>query len=136
MNFSGVKAFVKKVRDGFLATTDGKKVGVRLMGSFAWMGNELWCASGKSTDKIKQLKKNSFAEYCFSKRDGEHIRIAGRCKVSANNDDKLRLYKAAPLLKKYIDDPKDPEYVVIRMKPSRVRWMRSADVDYKTIKMP
>lgn len=135
MNFSGVKTFVKKVRDGFLATTDGKKVGVRLMGSFAWMGKELWCATGKSTDKIKQLKKVPFAEYCFAKRAGEHIRIYGRCKVSTSNADKLKLYKAVPLLKKYIEDPKDPEYVVIRMKPHRIRWMKSAALDYKTIKI-
>lgn len=136
MKFSGVKTFVNKVKEGFLATTDGKKVGVRPMASCVWIGKELWCASGKSTDKVKQLKKKSFAEYCFCKKDGEHIRITGRCRVSTNNADKLKLYKTVPLLKKYIDDPKDPEYVVIRMKISRIRWMKSADSDYRTIRIP
>ena len=134
MNFAKVKVFTKKVGCGILGTSDGKRVGVRPMSGMAWMKRELWCATAKASDKIKQLKKISYAEYCFTKPNGEHIRIAGRCRVSINNRDKFKLYKAVPLLKNYIEDPKDPDYVVIIMKPKRIRWMKSTDLDYKEIK--
>ena len=120
---------------GVLATSDGRIVGSRPMSGLAWIGKELWCATAKSSDKVKQLKKMPNAEYCFTKSSGEHIRIRGRCKISENNSDKLKLYKAVPLLKKYIEDPKDPTYVVIKMKPKRIRWMKSTDLDYKEIKI-
>ena len=135
MKFVQAKQFSKKVGWGVLATSDGRKVGSRPMSGFAWFGKELWCATAKASDKVKQLKKVSNAEYCFTKPSGEHLRIAGRCRVSANNNDKLKLYKELPLLKKYIEDPKDPAYVVIKMKPNRIRWTKSTDLDYKEIKV-
>jgi len=48
----------------------------------------------------------------------------------------LKLYKAVPVLKKYFKDPSDPEYVVIRMKPERIRLMAPAGKGYEDIEVP
>jgi len=136
MSLETVKNFMKEVGWGFLATTDGKKVGVRPMGSCVWMENELWCATTDGTDKILQLRKVPYAEYCFSDKEGKHVRIAGPCKISTNNDDKLKLYEAVPILREYIKDPATPEYVVIRMKPDLIRLMAQAGKGYQDIEVP
>ena len=136
MNFETVKNFVKEVGWGFLATCDGNKVGVRPMGSCVWMGNELWGATTDGTEKIMQLRKVPYAEYCFSDKEGKHVRIAGACTISTDNDDKLKLYEAVPILKKYIKDPAEPTYVVIRMKPERIRIMAEAGKGYVDIEVP
>jgi general stress protein 26 len=57
------------------------------------------------------------------------------CTVSTNNDDKLKLYEAVPILKKYIKDPSEPKYVVIRMKPERIRLMAQAGKGYEDIEV-
>ena len=136
MSLEMVKSFMKEVGWGFLATSDGNKVGVRPMGSCIWMGNELWCATTDGTEKIMQLRKVPYAEYCFSDREGKHVRIAGSCTISTNNDDKLKLYEAVPILKKYIKDPVEPTYVVIRMKPERILLMAEAGKGYENIEVP
>ncbi len=136
MSLEMVKSFIKEVGRGFLATSDGNKVGVRPMGSCVWMGNELWCASKDGTEKIMQLRKVPYAEYCFSDREGKHVRIAGSCTISTNSDDKLKLYEAVPSLIKYIKDPSEPTYVVIRMKPERIRLMAQAGTRYEDIAVP
>jgi len=136
MNFETVKNFMKEVGWGFLATSDGNKVGIRPMGSCVWMGNELWAATTDGTEKILQLRKVPYAEYCFSDREGKHVRIAGHCTVSTNNDNKLKLYEAVPALKKYYKDPSTPIYVVIRMKPERILLMAQAGKGYEDIKVP
>jgi uncharacterized pyridoxamine 5'-phosphate oxidase family protein len=136
MNLEMVKNFMKDVGWGFLATSDGNKTGVRPMGSCVWMGNELWAATTDGTEKIMQLRKVPYAEYCFSDSEGKHVRIAGPCTVSTNNDDKLKLYEAVPILKKYIKDPAEPQYVVIRMKLERVRLMAEAGKGYEDIEVP
>ena len=136
MSLEQVKKFMKDVGWGFLATSDGNKVGVRPMGSCVWMGNELWAATTDGTEKILHLRKVPYAEYCFSDREGKHVRIAGHCTISTNNDNKLKLYEAVPILKHYIEDPADPKYVVIRMKPERIRLMAQAGKGYKDIKVP
>ena len=135
MNLEMVKNFMKDVGWGFLATSDGNKTGVRPMGSCVWMGNELWAATTDGTEKIMQLRKVPYAEYCFSDSEGKHVRIAGPCTVSTNNDDKLKLYEAVPILKKYIKDPAEPQYVVIRMKLERVRLMAEAGKGYEDIEV-
>ena len=135
MNFEEVKAFMKEVGWGSLATTDGKKVGVRPMGGWEWMDNELWCATGTKSDKIAQLKKVSHAEYCFCDREGKHLRISGDCTISEDNGDKLRLYQAVPALAQHIPDPASPEYVVIRMKPEKIRVMESTALAYEEVKI-
>ncbi|MHC4441149.1 MAG: pyridoxamine 5'-phosphate oxidase family protein, partial [Planctomycetota bacterium] len=130
MNMEHVKTLMKETGWGTLATTDGQKVGVRPMAGWAWMADELWCASGKTSDKIAQLTKVPHAEYCFCNQEGKHVRIAGQCTVSTDNEEKLKLYKVVPLLKNYIQDPADPEYVIIRMKPDRIRIMESTKLEY------
>ena len=123
MNLEKVKELMSQVGWGAFATTDGQKVGVRPMGGWAWMGDELWCATGKATDKIAQLKKVPYAEYCFGNKQGLHARIAGPCTISYDNEEKLRLYETNPVLKDHISDPAEPDYVVIKLKPDRIRLM-------------
>jgi len=136
MSLEMVKSFMKEVGWGFLATSDGKKVGVRPMGSCVWMDNELWAATTDGTEKITQLRKVQYAEYCFSDREGKHVRITGICTISTDNNDKLKLYEAVPILKKYIKDPSEPKYVVIRMKIERIRLMSQAGKGYEDIEVP
>jgi len=133
MNLQDVKALMKEVGWGSLATTDGRTVGVRPMGGWVWFGAELWCAAGRDSDKVAQLRKVPHAEYCFCRADGLHVRVAGSCTVSEDAEDKLKLYKAVPLLAEHIADPASPEYVVIRMRPERIRAMASSDLEYEDV---
>ena len=134
MSMEEVRNFMREVGWGILATTDGEKVGVRPMGGWAWIGRELWCASGASSEKIAHLRKVPYASYCFANQEGKHVRIAGPCTVSTDDGDKRRLYDANPMLKNRIQDPASPEYVVIRLRPESVRFMKSTDMTYSEIK--
>ncbi len=135
MNIEEVKQFTKQVGWGFLATTDGRKVGVRPMGGLTWNQSELWGATFAASDKVTQLGKVPYAEYCFCDSAGRHVRIAGPCSISADNNEKLWLYKAVPALKDHISDPASPDYVVIKMTPDMVRSMESTDMKYTQVKL-
>jgi general stress protein 26 len=134
MNLEQVKQFIKQLGWGFLATTDGRKVGVRPMGGLAWKGNEFLCATFASSDKVAQLRKVPYAEYCFCDPAGRHVRMAGPCSISTDNAEKLWLYKAVPALKDHISDPASPDYVVIKMTPDNIRSMDSTDMKYEQVK--
>jgi general stress protein 26 len=98
MSFDRVKSLMKETGWGTMATTDGKTVGVRPMGGWAWFGEELWCATSAASDKVAQLRTVPHAEYCFCTPEGEHVRISGPCTVSTDNDDKLTPYDSVPLV--------------------------------------
>lgn len=135
MSMEEVKNLMMEAGWGALATTDGEKVAVRPMAGWAWMGNELWCATGASSEKIAHLRKVPHASYCFGNKEGKHVRIAGPCKVSADNDDKRKLYDANPILANFIAGPTVPEYVVIRLKPELIRLMTSPQSGYSEISL-
>ena len=135
MTLEELKQFIKQVSWGFLATTDGRIVGVRPMGGLAWKDNQFLCATGASSDKIAQLRKVPYAEYCFCDSAGKHVRIAGPCSVSTDNAEKLWLYKALPSLKEHVSDPASPEYVVIKMTPDNIRVMEGTDMKYSQVKL-
>jgi general stress protein 26 len=133
MNLEDVKKFMKEVGWGILATSDATKVGARPMSGWAWKGSQLWCATGESSDKIAQLRKVPYAEYCFCNSQGKHVRIAGPCSISNDNDDKIWLYKAVPALKEYVSDPTAPQYSVIKMTPENIRYIESTELVYKQV---
>ena len=135
MNFEELKQFTKQTGWGYLATTDGKIVGVRPMGGLTWKNNEFLCATFSESDKIKQLKKVPYAEYCFCDSTGRHVRIAGPCSISTDNAEKLWLYNQLPELKKHIPDPAAPQYVIIKMIPDNIRVMSGTDMKYEQIKL-
>ena len=133
MNFEELKQFIKQTGWGYLATTDGKTVGVRPMGGLDWKDNRLLCATFSESDKIKQLKKVSHAEYCFCDTTGRHVRIAGPCSISTDNAEKLWLYNQLPELAKHIPDPAAPQYVIIKMTPDNIRTMAGSDMNYEQV---
>jgi general stress protein 26 len=134
MDFEELKQFIKQVHWGFLATTDGRIVGVRPMAALAWKDGCFLCATQASSDKIAQLKKVPYAEYCFCDSAGRHVRIAGPSTVSTDNAEKLWLYKELPGLKEHVSDPASPDYVIIKMTPDNIRSM-NPDFSYSKVEM-
>ncbi len=135
MTFEELKQFTKQTGWGYLATTDGKIVGVRPMSGLAWKDDYLLCASFGPSDKVRQLKKVPYAEYCFCDSTGKHVRVAGPCAISTDNTEKLWLYKQLPELAKYFPDPSVPEYVIIKMTPDNVRAISGTDMTYEQVKL-
>lgn len=134
MNLDDVKVFISTIPWGMLATSDGRKVGVRPMSGLAWNRNELWCATMISSDKVAQIKRVPQAEYCFCNADGRHVRIAGPCSVSTDNAEKLWLHNAVPALKDYFPDPAASNYVVIKMIPDNIR-LTNPDFTYSQVEL-
>jgi len=135
MTLEELKQFTKQTGWGYLATTDGKTVGVRPMGGLAWKDNYLLCATYIPSDKVFQIEKVPHAEYCFCDSAGKHVRIAGACSTSTDNAEKLWLYKEVPGLAKYFPDPATPEYVIIKMTPDNIRVMSGTDMKYEQVKI-
>lgn len=133
MSMAQVRALMKQAGAGFLATTDGRRAEVRPMGAWAWKDGELWMAAGAGSSKVADIEANPGVEMCFMTPDGHHVRIAGPCRISRDNADKGWLYKEMPDLPRYVDGPAEPDWVVLRLSPQRVRVMASSDFSYAEI---
>ena len=125
-----VKTLMQEAGTGLLATTDGQRAAVRPMGGWAWVGQELWCATGLQSAKVAEIRKCPHVEYCFMTADGQHVRIAGPCAVSTDPEDKKRLFDTVQMLRNYVDGPDDPNYAVLRLTVESVRWFAGGARDY------
>jgi len=128
MNMQTVRALMKEAKTGFLATTDGQRAEVRCMGAWAWVDKELWLATSAVTQKVADVQARPRVEICFMAPDGRNVRIGGYCRVSRDPQDKNRLYRMVPMLDKYMAGPENPNYVVLRITPDRVRLMVTLDL--------
>jgi len=135
VNFEEVKAFMKEVGWGFLATTNGDRASVRPVGGCGWFGKEFWCATGLKDAKTVDIEKVPHVEYCFADKEGKHIRLSGKCSVSTEKADKQELLDLLPVMKQYVGDADNPDYVVLRLKPERIRYMGSDEMQYKEVSL-
>ena len=135
MSMSSVKALMRKACTGFLATTDGRRAAVRPMSACAWFGRELWIATGAKSAKVADVRKRPAAEVCYMAADFCNVRIAGACRLSRKPADKLKMFGAFRWMKDYFGSPADPAWVVLRMKPTRIRLM-GKDLKYREVKLP
>ncbi len=135
MNFEELKSFMKQVGWGFLATTNGDRASVRPMGGGCWFGKEFWCATGLKDAKTADIKKAPYVEYCFADKEGKHVRLSGKCVVSTDRADKEKLLDFMPAMKQYVGDADNPDYVVLRLTPERIRYMGSDDMQYTEVSL-
>lgn len=130
MDMERVKALMKEVGSGFLATTDGDRAAVRPMGGWAWVESELWCATGLDSAKVADIRKRPHIEYCFMDPQGRHVRIAGRCSVSSELSDRKQLLDLVPGIAQHIQGAEDPNYAVLRLSVGSVRYWPGPDGNY------
>ena len=133
MDFEGIKTFIKDTGWGYLATTDGERPAVRPMGAVAWIGDEFCCATGAKDSKTVDVSKHPQVEYCFADKEGKHVRMQGTCRISTKAEPKAKLIELYPFLGKYFKGPDDPNYVVLCMKPERIRFMGEGSMEYDEV---
>lgn len=133
MTMNEIRDFMEPLVFGFFATTDGSRAAVRPMSGWAWVENELWCATSIDSDKTADVRRTPGVEFCFSDAFGDHVRIEGTCVVSEAADDKKKLLDIRPDLAPHVGGADSPGYGVLRLKPARVRKWRQDDHGYEDI---
>lgn len=126
---------MKQVGTGFLATTDGKRAAVRPMSAYAWFGRELWLATFLKSVKVADLSKHPRAELAFVAADFCNARIAGACRLSVRPEDKRNLFAAYAWMGQYFGSATNPDWGVLRLKPTRILWM-GKDMKIVEVKLP
>ncbi|HEX5172373.1 MAG TPA: pyridoxamine 5'-phosphate oxidase family protein [Cyclobacteriaceae bacterium] len=121
---------VKNVRFPMLATMDGNQPRVRPVSPVRTDGFVVYIANLRSYGKTKEIEENPNVELCYLDDDHNQVRITGEAEVL--NDRKLleEIWKSNRLLEHYLGSPDNPQLVVYKIKPIRVRFMLEWALDY------
>jgi general stress protein 26 len=116
-------ALVKKVRFPMLATMDGDQPSVRPVSPVRTDGFTVYVANLKSYGKTAEIEKNSHVELCYMDEDHNQVRITGEATIVTDRNLLQEIWNTNRLLQHYLGSIDNPELIVYKITPSRVRFM-------------
>ena len=126
-------AVIKADRFPHLATLDGDQPRLRPVSPVRTDGFTVYVANLRHYGKTGEIEANPKVELCYL--DGEHnqVRITGKADVVTDQALLQEIWDANPLLRHYLGEVNNPDLVVYRLVPSRVRYMREWALEYHEV---
>ena len=93
----------------------------------------IYVANLKSYHKTSEIAANPQVELAYLAPRHDQVRITGTAEVVTDEEILESIWAANPLLKQYLGSPDNPEFILYRIKPSQVRFMREWALDYHDV---
>jgi general stress protein 26 len=126
-------AAIETARFPFLATLDGDQPRVRPVSPVRVDGLVIYIANLRSYHKTLELEANPKVELCYLDPGHDQVRITGHAEVVGDRALLQEIWDANPLLRHYLGAIDNPELIVYRIRPARVRFMREWALDYHDV---
>jgi general stress protein 26 len=116
-----------------LATVDGDQPRVRPVSPVKTDGFTVYVANLRAYGKTREIEANPRVELCYLDPHHDQVRITGLADVVADRAVLQEIWDANPLLRQYLGSLDNPELIVYRVRPSRVRYMKEWALDYHEV---
>jgi general stress protein 26 len=123
-------ALVKKIRFPMLATIDGHQPRVRPVSPVRTDGFTVYVANLKSYGKTADIEKNPKVELCYLDEDHNQVRITGEAEVVTDRKLLEEIWNSNRLLQHYLGSIDNPELIVYKIIPDKVRFMQEWALNY------
>ena len=127
---------VKKVRFPMLATIDGHQPRVRPVSPVRTDGFTVFVANLKSYGKTTEIEINPNVELCYLDDDHNQVRITGIAEVVTDGNCWRKSGGLINCLHHYLGSIDNPELIVYRINPVRVRLMLEWALRYFEVDLP
>jgi len=124
---------IRADRFPLLATVDGDQPRVRPVSPVKTDGFTVYVANLRGYHKTGELAANPRVELCYVDQDHNQVRLSGTAEVVAERALLEEIWSSNPLLRSYLGSIDNPELVVYRIRPHRVRYMREWALEYHEV---
>jgi general stress protein 26 len=93
-------------------------------------GFTVYVANLRSYQKTRELAANPRCELCYLDEHHDQVRITGLAEVVHDAPTLKAIWDSNPLLRKYLGTVDNPELIIYRICPARVRFMREWALQY------
>lgn len=121
---------VKKVKFPILATMDGTQPRARPVSPVRTDGFTVYVANLKSYGKTGEIKLNPAVELCYIDEDHNQVRITGTAEVVQDRKLLEEIWNSNRLLQHYLGSIDNPQLIVYKINPNRVRFMLEWALNY------
>ncbi|MFY4774078.1 pyridoxamine 5'-phosphate oxidase family protein [Metabacillus sp. RGM 3146] len=131
-----ILSIIDENKVGTLATVKNNKPHSRYM-TFFNESMTLYTPTNKETHKTEEIDENPNVHILLG-YDGEgvgdtFVEIEGIASIKDDNETKHKLWNKS--LEPWFEGPDDPEYIVLEIKPSKIRLMNMKDNSPQTLEM-
>lgn len=126
-------AVVTKVKFPMLATIDGNQPRLRPVSPLLTRGFEVFIGNLRFYHKTGEIAFNNRVELCYLDPDHNQVRITAIAEVVTDRDLLSEIWKKNPLLKQYLGTIDNPDLIVYRCVPNRVRFMQEWALEYHEV---
>ena len=126
-------ATMKSAKFPMLASDDAGQPRLRPVSPVKTEGFTVWVANLRGYHKTGEIAANPRVELCYLDEHHHQVRITGIAAVE--NDGTLlgAIWEKNPLLRSYLGTPDNPELIVYRIDPGRVRFMKEWALEYHEV---
>jgi general stress protein 26 len=129
-------AVVRADRFPDLATLDGDQPRVRPVSPVRTDGFTVYVANLRAYHKTQEIAANPKVELCYLDDHHDQVRITGVAEVVSDRAILQEIWDSNPLLRQYLGSLDNPELIVYRVRPTRVRYMKEWALDYHEVPLP
>lgn len=116
-----------------LATIDGTQPRVRPVSPVRVDGFTIFVANLRRYGKTAEIAANPHVELCYLDDHHDQVRITGVAEVLTDAALLAEIWASNPLLRRYLGTPDNPDLIIYRIVPSRVRFMREWALEYHEV---
>ena len=113
-----------------LSTMDGDQPRVRPVSPVRTDGLIVYVANLKSYGKTSEIAINPKVELCYLDENHNQVRITGQAEVVSDRTLLQEIWDANRLLQHYLGTVDNPQLIVYKIKPIRVRFMLEWALQY------
>jgi general stress protein 26 len=129
-------AVIQADRFPYLATVDGDQPRLRPVSPLKTEGFTVYIANLRSYHKTAEIQANPKVELCYLDDHHDQVRITGVAEVVTERAVIEEIWESSPLLRKYLGTIDNPEFILYRVRPTRVRFMKEWALTYHEVPCP
>jgi general stress protein 26 len=124
------KATMAAAKFPMLATLDGDQPRLRPVSPVRVDGFTVFVANLRRYGKTREIEANPRVELCYLDDEHQQVRITGTAEVLRDEALLQEIWDGNPLLRAYMGSIDNPELIIYRITPAKVRFMREWALEY------
>lgn len=96
-------------------------------------GFTVYVANLRTYGKTVEIAANPKVELCYLDEQHDQVRITGVAEVLTDRPLLEEIWNSNPLLRRYLGSLENPELIIYRIRPERVRFMREWALEYHEV---
>ncbi|MDP7050634.1 MAG: pyridoxamine 5'-phosphate oxidase family protein [Verrucomicrobiota bacterium] len=127
------KAVVAAAKFPMLASIDEDQPRLRPVSPVKTDGFTVYVANLSFYNKTREIEANPKVELCYMDEGHDQVRITGTAEVLADRPLLEEIWEANPLMQHFLKTIDNPDLIVYRIVPSRVRYMQEWALKYHEV---